>query len=137
MTDNIVMFDPSKATAELNDDQYNVLAYGSTEPPFSGNLLHNTATGVYACAGCGNELFDSEAKFDSGSGWPSFIKCLDSDTILLKPDHSHDMIRTEVLCAFCGGHLGHLFDDGPEPTGKRFCINSLALRFIDEKKQHE
>ncbi len=101
---------------------------GNTEMPFSGKLLHTTDTGVYACAACGAELFDSETKFDSGSGWPSFYNVKDTEAVQLKEDVSHGLHRVEVTCATCGSHLGHVFHDAPDqPTGLRFCINSVAL----------
>ena len=113
----------------LNPDQYRVLRQCGTEPPFSGKCVYHKEDGVYVCAGCGNALFSSETKFESGSGWPSFWEKLSQESVDLKPDNSHGMRRTEVVCKKCGGHLGHVFDDGPNPTGLRYCINSLALDF--------
>ena len=115
----------------LTPEQYHILHRKGTEPPFSGKLLHNKETGIYTCAGCGAKLFSSSEKFDSGAGWPSFSAALKN--VKTKADISHGMVRTEVLCKNCGGHLGHVFDDGPAPTGKRFCINSLALNFRKKK----
>jgi peptide-methionine (R)-S-oxide reductase len=113
---------------KLTDEQYKVLRQKATEQPFSGKLLENSQEGVYKCAACGKPLFQSETKFDSGSGWPSFYDAI-TDNIQLKKDNSHSMNRIEVLCRNCGSHLGHLFEDGPQPTGKRFCINSISLNF--------
>ena len=113
----------------LKYDEFFILRKKGTEPPFTGKLLNNKEKGVYVCAGCGNELFSSDEKFESGSGWPSFWKSLSKDKVRLNIDKSHGMVRTEVVCSRCGGHLGHVFDDGPQPTGKRYCINSVALKF--------
>jgi peptide-methionine (R)-S-oxide reductase len=119
---------------KLTPEQYAVLREKATEVPFSGKLLHNKATGMYACAACGNSLFASATKFDSGSGWPSFYDVAAKGAVRLVPDTSQGMERTEVVCAQCGGHLGHLFPDAyDQPTGQRYCINSLALDF----KEHD
>lgn len=120
---------------KLSPEQYHVCREKGTEAPFSGKLLHNKASGIYTCACCGSELFDSGTKFDSGTGWPSFWDVLDPGKVKLVSDHSHDMIRTEVTCANCGAHLGHLFPDGPEPTGQRYCINSVSLGFEKQEGQ--
>ncbi|MEM2141825.1 MAG: peptide-methionine (R)-S-oxide reductase MsrB [Candidatus Thorarchaeota archaeon] len=117
----------------LTPEQYRVLRECGTEPPFTGRLLYNKKTGVYVCAGCGNPLFASENKYDSGSGWPSFWASL-PDSIETRTDTSYGMSRIEVRCKRCGSHLGHVFDDGPEPTGLRYCINSVALDFVERKE---
>ncbi|HEY0716672.1 MAG TPA: peptide-methionine (R)-S-oxide reductase MsrB [Streptosporangiaceae bacterium] len=115
--------------ADLTREQYSVLRHGHTERPFTGALLRNKETGPYCCAGCGNELFRSGAKFDSGTGWPSFYEPAVAEAVELRSDYGMLMRRTEVRCRRCGGHLGHVFRDGPAPTGERYCINSAALAF--------
>ena len=113
---------------ELAPDQYAVLRQAATEPPHMGRFVHTKDDGVYTCAGCGNELFDSGTKFESGSGWPSFTEPKFAAAVETRTDTSHGMIRTEVVCRRCGGHLGHVFDDGPaDQGGLRYCINSAAL----------
>ena len=117
----------------LTPTEFHVLRERGTERPFTGKHLSNKKKGVYVCAGCGNELFSSDEKFDSGTGWPSFWAPITEDKVALETENSLGMQRTEVLCSQCGGHLGHVFDDGPKPTGRRFCINSVALQFREIK----
>jgi peptide-methionine (R)-S-oxide reductase len=111
----------------LSPEQYEVLRRKGTERAFTGEYVDTKDPGVYRCAGCGAELFRSDAKYDSGSGWPSFVEPTSLSSVVTETDTSHGMIRTEVNCAACGGHLGHVFPDGPGPTGQRYCINSCAL----------
>src|SRR3989344_2559249 len=116
---------------QLSPEQYKVLREKATEVPFTGKYVKFDERGMYVCAGCGNQLFGSDAKFDSHCGWPSFYKAK-KDAVEFVEDNSHGMHRIEVVCKKCGGHLGHVFDDGPKPTGERFCINSLALDFKEK-----
>lgn len=113
----------------LSPEQYDVLREKGTEAPFSGKYYLHTEKGIYVCAACGTELFKSDAKFDAGCGWPSFSDVVDSSKVIYTKDNSLGMIRTEITCAKCGGHLGHVFDDGPAPTGLRYCINSVSIEF--------
>ncbi len=132
------MFEINKSEEEwkeiLTNEQYTILRKKGTERPHIGKYLHHNENGTYVCAACGNELFKSESKFDSHCGWPSFDSQLDEGKIVTREDRSHGMIRTEILCGKCGGHLGHLFNDGPTETGLRYCVNSLSLDFKDENE---
>ena len=132
MADKVVK-DDALWKAELPPERYAILRQAATEPPWTGELLTEKRDGVYSCAGCGNALFDSGTKFESGSGWPSFFDAITPGAVELHEDRSLGMVRTEVVCGACGGHLGHLFDDAIGTlTGQRYCMNSLALEF-DEK----
>jgi len=127
--------DEKELKEKLTPRQYRVMREGDTEPPFSGEYVHADATGTYRCAACGNEIFTSNAKFDSKTGWPSFDAAI-KGSVELKEDTGHGMHRTEVRCARCHSHLGHLFDDGPTETGKRYCINSVCLDLQEEKQEN-
>jgi len=122
--------------AELSADQYAVLRQAGTEPAFTGTYHDAKSPGIYRCAGCDTQLFRSTTKFDSGTGWPSFWEPIAPDRVEERSDASHGMVRTEAVCGACGGHLGHVFPDGPRPTGQRYCMNSVALR-LDESMDPE
>ena len=119
---------------QLTPEQYVIARAKGTERPFCGTLLDNKKQGVYACICCGLPLFSSDSKFNSGTGWPSFFQPVAKENVTEHADHSHDMVRTEILCARCDGHLGHVFNDGPRPTGLRFCVNSESLTFVPKEK---
>ena len=129
MTDSIDSLPATEAEwrSRLTPEEYAILRGKATEPAFTGQYWRNHEKGTYHCAGCGTELFSSDTKFELGTGWPSFTEPRNREAVELRPDTSHGAVRTEVVCRRCGGHLGHVFDDGPEPTGQRYCINSAAL----------
>ncbi|MDA8294465.1 MAG: peptide-methionine (R)-S-oxide reductase MsrB [Actinomycetota bacterium] len=120
----------------LAPERFHVLRERGTEPAWSGSLLHVDGSGVFRCGGCGAELFSTDDKFDSGSGWPSFTRAMQAGTVEEHEDRSYGMVRTEIRCARCGGHLGHVFPDGPAPTGLRYCVNSLSLDFEPTPRSH-
>jgi peptide-methionine (R)-S-oxide reductase len=132
-------YEVTKSEAEwrkiLTPEQYHILREKGTERAFTGKFWNHHADGAYTCAGCGQALFDSKTKFDSGTGWPSFYEAMEKGRVELKDDYAYGMRRVEVLCGRCGGHLGHVFDDGPQPTGQRYCINSACLKFKKESKE--
>ncbi|MCE5192026.1 MAG: peptide-methionine (R)-S-oxide reductase MsrB [Actinomycetia bacterium] len=119
----------------LTPEEYDVLRAGGTEPPFTGEYVDLDETGIYRCRACGNPLFESKTKYHSGSGWPSFWEPISPDAVVNVTDTSHGMVRTEIRCGRCGSHLGHVFEDGPQPTGTRYCMNSLSLRFDDSQEE--
>jgi len=117
---------------DLTPEQFHVCREKGTEPAFTGEYAHSKEPGVYKCVACGNQLFDSNTKFDSGTGWPSFYQPIESESVATAEDRAYGMVRTEVMCNACGAHLGHVFKDGPNPTGLRYCINSVSLK-LDKK----
>jgi len=125
--------DKDKLREVLSNEEFTVTQNKGTEPPFSGKYLNNKKSGIYSCICCNTDLFSSEHKYESHSGWPSFFDIIDSKNLKLIEDKSHGMSRMEVTCNRCGAHLGHVFDDGPKPTNKRYCINSVSLRFNNEE----
>ena len=128
------MANDDKWKDKLNDEEYHVMRCGGTEPPFTGKYYKHNEKGTYNCNACKNPLFSSKVKYESGSGWPSFYDAIDKTNIETREDHSLGMKRTEILCGHCGAHLGHVFEDGPNPTGLRYCVNSISLDFKKEEK---
>ncbi len=131
---NVCHFDDEEWKEKLTEEEYRVLREKGTEPAWSGKFNHHKEKGVYTCSGCGDTLFTSREKYNSGSGWPSFYDVYKAGKVKESIDESHGMTRVEITCANCGGHLGHKFEDGPMPTGSRYCVNSVSLGFIKKKE---
>ncbi|MFP6583193.1 MAG: peptide-methionine (R)-S-oxide reductase MsrB [Candidatus Hydrogenedentota bacterium] len=131
MSDETIPEDEAGWEAKLDSEQFRVLRNKGTEPAFAGKYCETKSDGTYACAGCGQRLFQSETKFESGTGWPSFFSPVNQEAITEIDDNSHGMLRTEVVCSRCQGHLGHVFPDGPAPTGLRYCLNSVSLDLVN------
>lgn len=136
-TEDIAEVSEEEWRRRLTPEQYTVLRTHGTERPFAGQYVDCHEDGTYHCAACGNKLFSSHTKFESGSGWPSFYEPVNRDNVELMEDRTHGMSRTEVLCKRCGSHLGHMFNDGPEPTGQRYCINSISLELESEQSDKQ
>lgn len=133
MPANKIMKTDEEWNADLSEEEYRVLRKKGTEPAYTGNYHDSKIPGIFVCAGCGQELFEADTKFDSGTGWPSFYAPASGDCIVSEADNSVGVIRTEVLCSRCDGHLGHVFEDGPAPTGLRYCINSVSLKLVEKE----
>lgn len=131
MSDKVTKTD-AEWRSQLTPEQYSVTRQGGTEPAFTGAYWNTKTPGMYQCIGCGQDLFNADTKFDSGTGWPSFYAPVGEDSVTLEEDRSLGMVRVEVLCSRCDAHLGHVFDDGPEPTGLRFCMNSASLKLVEK-----
>ncbi len=130
---NKIVKSEKKWKEQLSEEEYKIMREKGTEQPWTGALLENKETGIYTCAACGNKLYESSAKYDSRSGWPSFFDPISADAVTFETDKSFGIVRTEVKCVLCNSHLGHVFPDGPEPSGQRYCMNSVALKFSKDQ----